>query len=63
MGIKTFFLRLWYRRKIKKPHPLDKSRYQLFPLGTEMEFEGRRYRYCKAEGDIKVSELKDWRAI
>ena len=56
MNIKRFFLRLWYRRLIKNPNPRVMTKFQLFPLGDEMEFKGTRYRYCKAGEDIYVGE-------
>ncbi len=48
---KRFLFRLWYWRKIQKPHPWDESMHKLFPLGTEMYFEGRKYRYCKGKDE------------
>lgn len=56
MNIKMFFLRLWYRKLIKNPDPKIMTKFQLFPLGTKMEFKGRRYRYYKAGKDINVGE-------
>ncbi len=56
MSIKMFFFRLFYRRKIKSPRPSDVSKHQLFLLGTEMQFGGRRYYYTKAGADIGVKK-------
>lgn len=32
---------------VKEAHPTDDDKRRQFPLGTELEFEGRRYYYAK----------------
>jgi len=52
VAMRRFFF-LWI---IKGSDPTTADSKQLFPIGSEMVFGGRRYRYCKTGEDIKVGE-------
>ncbi|MBA7699968.1 hypothetical protein ES703_108674 [subsurface metagenome] len=47
------FLCFWF---IKEARPNDVDRKQQFPPGTEMEWEGRKYHYWKAGGEIRKGD-------
>jgi len=42
----------WWFWLIKEAKPTDIDKKQQFPLGTEMEHDGRKYHYYKAERSI-----------
>jgi|GEM_PF-2862623 len=48
------FLWFWVFKEAK-PQDIDKK--QQFPIGTEMEQEGRKYHYYKAGEDIKKGKM------
>jgi len=48
------FLWFWVFKEAK-PQDIDKK--QQFPIGTEMEQEGRKYYYYKAGEDIKKGKM------
>ena len=45
---------LWFIWVFKEAKPTDIDKKKQFPLGTPMEYEGRRYHYYKAGKDIHV---------
>ena len=48
------FLCFWF---IKEARPQDVDREQQFPIPTLMDYEGRRFRYWKADRDYKKGEV------
>ena len=50
----------WLFWLVRTALPTDIDEKQRFPLGTKLEFEGRRYYYYKAGANIKVSEAVKW---
>ncbi len=48
---------LWFIWVFKEAKPTDIDKKKQFPLGTPMTYEGRRYHYHKAEGDILVGDV------
>lgn len=48
------FLFFWF---LKEANPNDIDKNQQFPLGTPMEYEGRKYYYYKAGADINTKEI------
>ena len=50
------FLCFWF---LKEARPNDVDKKAQFPLYTEMEYEGTKYRYLKAGEDIIIGPVKE----
>ena len=48
---------LWFIWVFKEAKPTDIDKKKQFSLGTPMTYEGRRYHYYKAAGDIPVGNV------
>lgn len=48
------FLCFWF---LKEAKPSDDDKRQEFPIGIPMVHEGRKYRYWRADKDVRKGEL------